>query len=624
MENGLTVTHDRLVKWFESAEDVSQDSRARSELCRDYYDNKQWTPAERKVLEDRKQPCLTLNRIAPKVDALITMEDRSKTDPKAYPRTPAHEEGADAATDALRYVCDNVGFDETRSDVFTCMEIEGTGGVEVYVRPNKKGELEIQVKRIFWDRLFWDPHSREKDFSDARYLGVVQWMDYEDALAAFPEGLQALVDTKETAPISTAGTTYDDKPQQIWFDSARERIRIVHMCYRDRGVWHYCQFTQSGPVQGPGVSPYLNDEGEPEPSLIFQSAYIDREGNRYGPVTRLLDLQDEINKRRSKALHLISVRQTFGVKGAVEDKVRARSELAKPDGHLEINSNDFEYGKHFGILPTGDMATGQLNLLQEAKAEMDAQGANAALTGSETRDLSGRALQQLSQNSTLEIGPPYKSLRVWQKRVYRAIWNRVRQFWKEEKWIRVTDDTNKIRFVGLNIPVTLGEQLAKEGLTVTPEMIQMDPRLQQVVSYENNVSELDIDLVLDEAPDVVTLQQEQFDALVKFSGVGPGLIPPALLIEASSLRNKDKILERMKGNEEQQAQQAQVAQHAAELEMADKEADVTGKQAQTKKTQADTIKTQVETQMLPLQLIAKNTPPPGNGRNFGPPPSRAQ
>ncbi|MCZ2913348.1 hypothetical protein NYY64_19150, partial [Acinetobacter baumannii] len=94
-----------------------------------------------------------------------------------------------------------------------------------------------------------------------------------------------------------------------------------------------------------------------------------RENNRYGEVRSMISLQDEINKRRSKALHLLSVRQTYGNKKAIQDTQKAKQELAKPDGHVDINA-DAQFGQDFGIIPTGDLAQGQIALMQQATAEM--------------------------------------------------------------------------------------------------------------------------------------------------------------------------------------------------------------------------------------------------------------
>ena len=108
-----------------------------------------------------------------------------------------------------------------------------------------------------------------------------------------------------------------------------------------------------------------------------------------------------------------------------------------------------------------------------------------------------------------------------------------------------------------------------------------DPRLQQVVGIENDISDLDVDITVEEGMDIPSLQQETFQTLVQLAGMQPGLIPGDVLIAASGLRDKDMLLQRMK---EHQQQQAQVQQQAGQLATQHAQADIQGKQA---KAQAD-------------------------------------
>ena len=71
------------------------------------------------------------NRIRRKVDFLSGLERQQRKDPKAFPRTPKDEGAANAATDAIRYACDNVNWDEVRSAAFDDLQVEGTCAVLV-------------------------------------------------------------------------------------------------------------------------------------------------------------------------------------------------------------------------------------------------------------------------------------------------------------------------------------------------------------------------------------------------------------------------------------------------------------------------------------------------------------
>lgn len=619
---------EKLVRMYESAEQSTADAREESERDRDYVNGDQWTQEEINTLKKRKQPVITINRIGPKVDFLLGMEASHRTDPRAYPRTPNDEDAAAAATDALRYIMEDQRWDRVRSECFSNFIVEGSCGVDVRVY-DKKGEMCVEVLPIMWDRMFGDEHSRMRNWSDAGHKGQFVWMDYDDAAQKYPGKEEALQATISAEP-STSGNTYEDIPRVRWADPKRKRVRIVEMWTLEGGKWFYNAFTKAGILERI-ESPYVDEDGNSDDGFVFGSCYIDRDGNRFGVVRRWISLQDEINKRRSKALHLMNVRQTFGNQ-MVGDKNKLRTELARPDGHIEMEGGA-KFGEDFGIIPTTDMQAAQFNLLREAKSEIDAVGVNAALSGNESRNMSGRALMARSEQGLNELGPVFDAFKQWQLDVYRKVWNRVRQFWTAEKWIRVTDDEKNVKFVGLNTPLTLGEQLLaemkREGREITPEMefqAANDPRMQMIVGTKNNVANLDVDLVIDDVPASASLQGEQFDALAKIA-TNAAAMPPQLfeaLIEASSLRNKEKILQKLKGEEKQlppevQQQMEQMQQALQELQgqlqsvsdqLKDKtaEQEIKSREVGVKEYDAETKRMQVEaTQMT--QALPPDVPP---------------
>ena len=444
----------KVVKHFTDFLDVTDENRCEQGTDRDYVDHKQWDADDVEILNARKQAAVVINRIKQKVNFLVGAERQSRTDPKAFPRTPDHEDAADAATDALRFVADNEDFDQVSSSCFADKVTVGTEACIVEV-VERGGEFEVAISDISWDRYYYDPYSRRLDFKDKRYDGIVTWLDMEDAIALFPGKRKEIEGAINTTTDSVDGSTFDDQP--LWVDRKRKRLRICQHYYKKDSQWHVCIFTEMAFLQEPRPSDYLDEFGEPENPIEAQSLYIDRENNRYGEVRGLRDTQDEINHRRSKALYQLSVRQTVGEKGAVDDVNHAKSELAKADGHVEITP-----GMNFELLQNQDLTTGQFQLYQDAKAEMDVIGANAAL-GGDAANLSGRAIQSLQQGGLTELTTLFDGHSAWKRRVYRQVWNRIKQFWDSEKWIRVTDDESNLRWVGLNQPVTLGEALKEQS-----------------------------------------------------------------------------------------------------------------------------------------------------------------
>ncbi len=609
------INVELLEQYFEDSADESHEARVRSEKARDYYDNIQLTSDEVATLKGRQQPPVVFNMIAPKVDFLLGTERQSRTDPKAFPRTPEHEDAADAVTDAVRYVLDNNDFDLKASAVFENVLIEGSGGVSVEVRP-KGDDIEIVIEMLRWDRRFSDPHSLDKHYADSRYEGVVIWKDLEDAKARWPDKADDLEAGMSTSGLAHDSDTYDDKPQH-WWDRRRKRVMCVDIYFMHKQKWHHAIFAQGVFLNEPEVSPYIDEDGLPANPLISFSAKVKRDGQRYGAVEGLIDIQDEINKRRSKALHMLSTRQTFSKEGRITDITKFKKEANKPDGHIEF-PNDGEFGKDFGTIPNEQLVGPQFELYLDAKNMMDTVQANAALNGKVEGGLSGKAIQSLQQGGIVELTPLFDAHSQFKKRVYRAVWNRIKQFWTEERWIRVTDNEENLRFVGLNQPVTIAEQRVMDemGLNLTQtrqqfareleEVHRRDPALAQIADIQNDVVEMDVDIIIEEVPDVVNLQSEQFDALVAMYQANPAGIPWEKVVEMSTLRNKDKILKKELEPEEQEAlaAQQQAEQEAMQLEKDSVDADIASKRARAAKDIADAEAQQIENQAVRQGLIA--------------------
>ncbi|WP_291869661.1 hypothetical protein [Bradyrhizobium sp.] len=604
--------HTRLVEMFEASEDASRSARERSERDVDYFDNKQWDSKDALVLADRGQAAVVKNKIRMKVKYLQGLEQQQRTQPRALPRTPKHDFDANDCTDALRFIMQSNRYDQIRSASWWDLAVPGWGGFSITVEfKPPQANPRIVIRRTRWDRMFWDPFSSEVNFSDANYLGEVIWMDRDDAVRKYGEAAAKVFD--ETVSIAQIGGTFDDKPRDSTWVSydKRYRVRVVKMYYiGDDGQWHFCEFTKGGYLKS-GVSPWLDDDGKPEHEYSWRSAYVDRDNNRYGDIRDLIDTQDQINKLASKIQHLGSVRQTFGNNRSLGDQsdLDRRKELAKPDGHVDIGDGDF--GKDFGILPTNDQAKVMLELLNLNMADMESQGANASMQGTGGKDASGRAILANQAGGALAISPLFDTAKDMDHEAYRKAFRRVRQFWKAEEWIRVTDDDNSIRWVGMNTPdmqpvmdpMTGQPAIGPSGQPVMQPVI--DPMTGQP-KLKNEIAQLDIDIEIDDAPSVGTMQQEEFQELAKLAGTGFP-VSPKTLIKASSFRSKAEMLKDIADaekaqqgapNPEQQKMEAQL-----KLEQAKAQGQLHLKLAELQmKQQEKTVDMQMEQQKLEMQL----------------------
>lgn len=620
-----------LVDYFEDSEEATQAARRLAERDRDYYDNKQLTAKELKVLAKRGQPDIIINRIQTKVNYLLGYEASQRTDPKGYPRTPKDEDAAEACSDALRYLRDDLNLGQAFSQNWDNMLVEGFGGAEFSFIPDEIGDGQIMGGHIHWDRLFYDPHSREHDFSDARYLGMVIWMDEEDAKAQWPDGIDAIA----KSITDDIGKTYDDRPswRQWAISGKRKRVRIVQMYHKKNDAWQWCIFTKGGKLAS-GEVPYVDEDGKSICPLIMQSAFVDRDNNRYGFVRALIGPQDEINKRRSKALHASMMTKVVMEDGAVDDEDLARDELAKPDGLVKVNK-DFR----FELLDNTKLFSDQIELLRHATQEIDLMGPNAVMQGKGERSASGRAKLVDQQGGQIEIYRLLDRHNHFKRRVYRLLWAMVRQYWTAQKWVRVTDDDKNVKFVGLNKPVRLVEDLlqkaiengvpeqeAKAQLAVQAQNPLTRMQMEQVIRVENVPAEMSMDIILEEVPDAANVQQEQFEILAQLAQAGIKF-PPQVYIKSSALRDKSELLDELEkaqnAPENQALNQAQMDKLVTEIEKL--KAEVENVRASTVKTlaDADAVDKQFGTVIDPVIVHPGQggMPPPTPFGNPPPPPS---
>ena len=324
---------------------------------------------------------------------------------------------------------------------------------------------------------------------------------------------------------------------------------MVFEMYKRKGAdWYKCVFV-SGGILEEGPSPFLDSKtGRPKCPILAQSAYVDMENRRYGAVADMVGPQDAINKARSKAVHLLNVAK-LRVDPGTQDIDQVRREWAKPDGIIEAREGQVEE------LGDRNLAPGHLQLLQDAKEEMRRQSPTPGIVGRGAGQ-SGRAILAEQQAGLTEQAPLLAQFDDWTLRCYRAFWDCIKQFWNEPKWIRVTDDEMAPRFVGLNVP-----QPMVDPMTGQP---QVDPMTgQPAMQMQNAPAEMDVDIVIDSTPDTAVIQEEQFQRLTELVQAGMP-IPPAVLLEASSLPKKRLLIDKLRQAQEAQAQQAQGAPNPAE------------------------------------------------------------
>ena len=456
----------------------------------------------------------------------------------------------------LDYIENACLFDKVASESFRGMCIEGICAVDVCYEPGSGAEG-IDCKEIDFDQFFYDPRSRRRDFSDARYLGYHNWYDLEDALAMFRDSPDAEAALKGSLAGETTDEGADDKPRFRWCDSDRQRVRVACVYWKDAdGGWNYTYFSGGGVLEE-GPSKYLDYKGKTDCPIIAASAYVTRENERYGVVRDMISPQSEINYRRSMSLFLIKNRRVWAASGVFGPEQNVKEEVARADAVLIANG---QFGVEWGFIESQAEIAQNFELLQDAKAEIDAQGPNSGLQGRGVENQSGRAILAQQNAGMAEENTIFDTHNDWKLRVYRAMWARAKQFWTQPMFIRIADGEQPggARFTPVNQPDPQQmQQMAQpqmppmgmappQGMPMMPGMPPQMPGMGMPEPIDmNRLADMDVDIVIEAAPDMITLQHEEFEKLVR-AAEGGIPIPPDVLLEASQIRGKKKLIDRMK------------------------------------------------------------------------------
>lgn len=453
---------------------------------RRYYHCAQWTAAELEILRKRNQAVITYNRIGRKINQITGIVQRQRQDPKAFPRSPKYEQGAEVATTVIREILDSNEWKSTESDCIRRAGFEAIAGVEFNLTRGDHDDPDVSITRARAENYFYDYHSLNEDFSDKTYDGMMKWMHLDAVIEMFPDDEEELRGLVESGSDLSSNPDSDNK---LFFIGSKGMIRLIEHWYKHKGRWCWCFYVGFHKLQE-GESPFINEKGETQSRFKMFSNAVDQDGDRYSFVRNLRGPQDELNHRRSKGLYLSMSRQIEVFKGAVDDIEVARRERNKPDGVIEVNVREgIKY-----IDQQADAAA-QREYGNDAKEEIQ-NWANVDAAGMVgiSKNLSGRAINMLQQPGMAELEPFLNTIKRWRLQVYRMSYCTAQRHWTAERFIRVTEDDQLKGFLQIN-----GMDLDEYGL---PVMV-------------NALGQLDVNILLDEGPDAVTLMADTYDQIAQ-------------------------------------------------------------------------------------------------------------
>lgn len=613
--------HGRLLSRYETELDRQAENRADMAIDEDFYDNIQWTEEDAAVLRDRGQMPLVYNVISSSVNWVIGTEKRGRTDYKVLPRRKDAGKPAERKSQLLKYLSDVNRTPFHRSRAFEdCVKV-GIGWVEDGVQDDDDGEP-VFTRYESWRNILWDSACTEKDLSDCRYIYRAKWVDLDIAEAMFPDRigmLRASASDGNRYGLDDQGDEAMDSMEleretfsssrSLVGDARRDRVRLIECWFREpkkvkrisggdfagevvenenspapghqaeieagRAVivektmmrMHVAIFTAQGMLYY-GESPYRHNQFPFTPYWCYRRG---RDGMPYGMIRGMRDIQQDINKRASKALHILSTNKVIMDDGAVDDIDEFREEVSRPDAIIVKKQ-----GKELVINAERELAAPHLELMSRSISMIQSQsGVTDENLGRATNATSGRAITARQEQGSLATAGIFDNLRFAVQVQGEKQLSLIEQYFSEEKEFRITN------------------------MRGTPEYITINNGMP-----ENDIVRTKADFIISEADWRATVRQAQTEELLtlmqQLAPVNPqiAMMTLDLIVEMMDVPNSDEIVKRIRQitgmrdpdaeemtPEEQEAemQKQAAAQQQAELQQRDALATIAGKEAKAQR-----------------------------------------
>jgi len=534
--------HRVLMNWYTQEREKQSLNRYQQSVDEDFYDHLQWSEEDARVMQERGQAPLVFNEIKAGVDWIVGTEKRARMDAKVLPREEDDRDGAEVKTKLLKYLSDVSKTPFEESFAFKQAVKAGVGWIEDGINTDPESEL-LYTRAENWRNVLYDSHSVKLDISDSRYLFRWRWLDLDIAEEYFPERKEQLrsasIGSEIFGPeqdedlwylgtqlqhLDTAGQPVGQRSyisDALFTQNKRQRVKLIEGWYfkpstvktlrgeeydgeeydesndshkaavsadevevtqRFKMQMHVAIMTESDLILM-ARSPYQHNKFPLTPVWAYRRA---RDNAPYGAIRGWRDPQEDLNKRHSKALFILSSTRTIVEKDAVEDTEELREEVARPDSMIVKKK-----GSELLVERDVQLADAHLLMMERDRNFIhNSGGITDQNRGVDKRGLSGKAVEKLQDQGSLTTAEIFDNYRYAKQIAGEKRLSLIEQYYTDTKTVRIVGSRGKMEFVPIN---------------------KIDPVTGRVL---NDITATKADYVVSEQDYRATIRQAMFETLV--------------------------------------------------------------------------------------------------------------
>ena len=612
MPVNITVAREQYSRYVRARDNGHGDFTEKSHTCREFFFGKQWKDTDLAALQRFRRPALTINKIKTTVSTVLGEQIANRSEISFRPRGGGHNADlANVLTKVFKQISDNNQLAWLRTDVFADGMISGRGFYDVRLDFGDSMMGEVVIDQLNPNSVLLDPDASAYDPSKWNEVFTTNWTTPDDIEvlygaadarilrerrhSAFEYGYDSIanLDARDTFAGKDRVTPWPSGDQDTDTHTVRA-VRTIDRQYRKlRKVRHFVDPATGDMRRIPDSwdrervaavraaaglevidklvrairwtvtadDVVLKDEWSPYNYLTVVPYFpYFMYGQTAGMVEDLLGPQELLNKATSQELHVINTTANSGWKvrsGALTNMTVEELEQKGAQTGLVLEVNDMD-----GVdkISPNQVPTGLDRVTFKAEEHIKSvSGVNDSMQGFDREDVAARAIEKKRQaGSTSTLSKPLDNLTRSDFYLARNILDLVQTFYTEPRILTITDGspTGGVETVGVNQPTPEGEIL-------------------------NDLTIGEYDVVITSVPHRETLEDSEFEQAVALRELGVP-IPDDILIDASRLRDKKLIIQRLRGD-----QNSPEAQAAAERQQRLEEAKTQQEEAKAVKTGAD-------------------------------------
>lgn len=638
MPVNTAVAREQYSRYVRARDNGHGDFVEKSHACREFFFGKQWKDTDIAALQRFRRPALTINKIKTTVSTVLGEQIANRSEISFRPRGGGRNSDlATVLTKVFKQISDNNQLAWLRTDVFADGMVSGRGFYDVRIDFTDSLMGEVVIEQLNPNNVLLDPDASAYDPAKWNEVFVTGWttpddievlygradadilrgrdhsvFEYgydsianitardtfagKDRVTAWPSDSQD-TDTHVVRAVRTIDRQYRKlrKVRSFVNPATGDMRRIPDDWTRDRiaavreaaGLEVMEQLVRAIRWTVTADDVVLKDEWSPYNHLTVVPYFpYFMHGQTAGMVEDLLGPQELLNKATSQELHVINTTANSGWKvraGALTNMTVEELEHKGAQTGLVLEVNDMD-----GVdkITPNQVPTGLDRVTFKAEEHIKSvSGVNDSMQGFDREDVAARAIEKKRQaGTTSTLSKPLDNLTRSDFYLARNILDLVQTFYTEPRILTITDGS----------PMAESEEVAINQPTPEGEIL-------------NDLTIGEYDVVITSVPHRETLEDSEFEQAVALRELGIP-IPDDVLIDASRMRDKKLIIQRILGD-----QSSPEAQEAAERQRRLEEAQTQQEEAKAAKTAADAGLSQARTDEVAVKTQIMATGGEGGG-----------